>query len=416
MSAYRSAFALFCAAWFLQLATGILGIATPLALREMGLDATGVGIIAALHAAGFMAGAAYAPQFISRVGNIRCFSAAAAICGIGSLAFYLAPQTGSWAVIRLIQGAGFAVMFSSADSWLGTSVAPEKRGDVLGLYNVIAKAALLVGPVLIIGYSALDPGNYILAALFLAAALIPVCITRQVEPPHSELEAKSLRGLIRVAPSAVIGVFLAGVVNTGTLALLPIFAEIQAPNGEATRYAVWTFAAANIGGLLSQWPLGRLSDKMDRRTVVAGMALVAAGAALMLGLFSNSAGLAFTIGWLTLWGAGSLSFYGICVAHGVDRVRPAQVTQLMSGLLFVWAAGSVIGPVLSGLAMRTQFGPSGLFLLAAGLLVMLTVAMLVRRVSLAGPKEAAQEDWSQISPTSVARIDFDPRTPEALDD
>lgn len=416
MGAYRSAFSLICAAWFLHLATGILGIATPLGLRAMGLNSTGIGVIAALHAAGFMVGAAYAPSFISRVGNIRCFSAAAAICGIGALGFYLAPQTGSWTIIRLIQGTGFALMFSSVDSWLGTSVEPDKRGDILGLYNVIAKAALLIGPVLIIGYSALDPGNYILPGLFLAAALIPVCITRQVEPPPPELEAKSLRSMMRSAPSAAIGVFLAGVINTGTLALLPIFAETQAPSGEATRYAVWTFAAANIGGLLSQWPMGRLSDKMDRRTVVAGMALVAGGAALMLGLFSETAELPFLLVWLALWGAGSLSFYGICIAHGVDRVRPTQVTQLMSGLLFVWAAGSVIGPVLSGLVMRTQLGPSGLFILAAGLLVVLTGVMLVRRVSQAGPKDADQEDWSQISPTSVARIDLDPRTPDTMED
>lgn len=412
MAAYRSVFALICAAWFLQLATGILSIVTPLGLQAMGFGSLEVGVVAALHSVGFMVGAAYAPRFIRRVGNIRCFSIAAAMCGIGALSLYLFTNTESWAFVRLMQGAGFAFMFSSAESWLGTAAAPERRGSLLGVYHVAGKAAQFIGPVLIIGYSALEPNNYILAGVFLAAALIPVCITRQVEPPPPILEAQSLGSMMKVASSAAIGVFLAGVTNTGTLALLPVFAQTYALEGQEVQYAVWAFAAANIGGLLSQWPLGRLSDKIDRRLVVAGMALVASGAALVLGLFSDGATLPFLLGWLLLWGAGSLSFYGICVAHGVDRVRSDQVTQLMSGLLFVWATGAVIGPVLSGLAMRSELGPSTLFLLASSLLVVLAIVMIVRRAAHAGPADASQEDWNLTLPTSVAGLELDPRVPD----
>lgn len=416
MSAYRSVLALIGAAWFLQLATGVLGIVTPLGLRLMGVDSVGIGVIAALHAAGFMAGAAYAPKFISRVGNIRCFSAAAAVCGIGSLSLYLMPDAASWALIRILQGAGFALMFTSAEAWLSGAVEPHQRGGVLGFYHVAAKAALFVGPLLILGYTALAPDNYILVGIFLAAALVPVCITRQPEPSPPVLEAKSLRSMIKVAPSAAVGVFLAGVINTGTLALLPIFAQSHAPIGQETSFAVWMFAAANIGGLLSQWPFGRLSDRIDRRTVVAIMAAIAAGSAAILGLFSDGSNLPFLLIWLGLWGAGSLSFYGICVAHGVDRVRNDQITQLMSGLLFIWAAGSVAGPIVSGLAMQTRAGPAGLFWLASALLVLLCATMLVRRLSQAGPTDAAQEDWNLTSPTSVMGAEMDPRAPDnALD-
>ncbi len=414
MRAYRSAFALISAVWFLQLAGGILGIVTPLGLQDMGLNTTWIGIIAALHAAGFMIGAAYAPRIIRRIGNIRCFSVAAAICGIGSLCLYLAPTATGWTVVRILQGIGFAMMFTAAEAWLGEAIEPEQRGGVMGFYHVVAKLALFTGPVLVIGYSALDPGNYILAGIFLASALIPICLTYQPEPSRDEVEPQSVRSLVRRVPSAAIGVFLAGVINTGTLALLPIYAGTYALNGQETYFVVLTYAVANAGGLISQWPFGRLSDHVDRRSVIAGMAVSSGAAALGLGLMSGDISQPVMLALLALWGAGSLSFYGISVAHGIDRVRSEDVTQLMSGLLFVWAAGSVIGPIASGLAMRAGFGAAGLFLLAGVLLLILAASMLVRRASKAGPTDAAQEDWSLTAPMSVAGADLDPRAPDDL--
>lgn len=413
MSAYRSAFSLICATWFLQLSGGILGIVTPLGLQSMGLGSVSIGLIAALHAAGYMAGAIYAPRFIVRVGHIRTFSAAAAICSIGALGLYMAPSALGWAIIRLVQGCAFVFMFTAAESWLGAAVEASKRGSVIGVYHVAAKAALFIGPLLIIGYSALQPENYILAGMFLTAALIPVCVTRQKEPANPVLQTLPLRSIIKVAPSAAVGVFLAGVINTGTLALLPIYAEAVAPDGFDTLAAVGSFAAANIGGLLSQWPFGRLSDRIDRRTVIALMALLAAMSAMVLGIYGDGANLYFLLGWVGLWGAGSLSFYGISVAHGLDRVQADQMTELMSGLLFIWAAGAVIGPLLSGFAMRTALGASGLFWLASFLLVVLAGVMMVRRVVKAEPASASHEDWNMVAPISIASSELDPRTSDS---
>lgn len=414
MRAYQSVFALISAVWFLQLAGGILGIVTPLGLQTMGLNTTWIGVIAALHATGFMIGAAYAPRIIRRIGNIRCFSVAAAICGIGSLLLFLAPTATGWALVRVFQGIGFAMMFTAAEAWLGEAIEPEQRGGVMGFYHVIAKLALFTGPVLVIGYSAMDPGNYILAGIFLASALIPICLTYQPEPSRAEVEPQSVRSLVRRVPSAAIGVFLAGVINTGTLALLPIFAGAFALGGQETNFVVLTYAVANAGGLISQWPIGRLSDYIDRRTVIAAMAVVSGAAAIALGMMSDDISQLVMLGLLALWGAGSLSFYGISVAHGIDRVRTEEVTELMSGLLFVWATGSVVGPIVSGLAMRAGFGAPGLFLAAGALLFVLAASMLVRRAAKAGPKDAAQEDWNLTAPMSVAGAELDPRAPDDL--
>lgn len=410
MSVLRPVFSLIAAVWFLQLAGGILGVLTPLGLEQMGLEPFGIGMIAGLHAAGFMAGAYMAPALIGQLGNIRVFAAAAALTAIGALTQGLFSSELAWAAARFTQGATFAAMFAAAEAWLGTATPQNHRGSVLGLYNVVARAALLTGPLIVAGAAVLDPRNYLWAGLCLAAALVPICMTRQEEPRRIAVGRLPLMKMIRCAPSAVFGVFMAGVVNSGTLALLPLYAQTNALAEGAVASAAIAYGIVNVGGLLSQWPAGRLSDRLDRRTVVAGLAWISAGAAAALFLGSAQLSTTATLALLFLWGAGSLSFYGICIAHGVDRADSDDVTNMMSTLLLVWAAGSVIGPIVAGRVMLGSLGPSGLFAMAAVCLFVLGLSMMVRRATNAPTPEADQEDWQPTMPGGLLGGELDPRT------
>lgn len=406
----RPVLSLVLAVWFLQLAGGLLSVVTPLGLSELGLNSDGIGLIAALHAAGFMAGAYYAPRLIGELGNIRVFSAAAALTAVAAISQGLWFSEIGWALIRFIQGATFAAMFAAAEAWLGRVTPQEHRGGVLGIYNVAAKAALLLGPLIIINMSPLDPVNYLWCGLFLAAALVPVCITRQKEPSRVATGRLPVLRLFRVSPSACVGVFVAGLVNSGTLALLPIYAGSLANDSNAMAIAAIAYSVVNVGGLVSQWPAGRLSDKTDRRNVIAGMALIAALAAVTLWILGDqiSTPLMYTL--LFVWGAGSLSFYGVCVAHGVDRVDDNDMTPMMSMLLIVWALGSVIGPVIAGIIMQTSLGPSGLFAFACFCLLVLAIIMMFRRLEQSSVPEQDQSEWQPAMPAGLPGGDLDPRT------
>ena len=160
--------------------------------------------------------------------------------------------------------------------------------------------------------------------------------------------------------------------------------------------------------MISQWPAGRFSDHVDRRLVIAVMAGVAGFAALVLGLFPGLPTTWILIA-LGVWGAGSLSFYGIGVAHAIDRADSSQISRVMTGLLFVWAVGSVVGPPLSGLAFRLPFTDGGLFLLAAILSTVLTISMLWRRAKRQEPPRDAQEPWNITLPTMATSGEIDPR-------
>lgn len=407
---YRNVFPIIVGVGVLQLAGGLLGLLAPLGLSALGVDPFAIGLIAAVHAAGFMAGAATAPAAITAFGNIRVFSAAAALAAAGALAMQLFQHPAAWTVIRIVHGAGFAWMFASAEAWLSQATPAHRRGAVTGFYHVVAKAALLIGPFFAAGAVALDARAYLWCGVFFALSLAPMCLTRRGEPPHPKTAPLSLVSLFRLAPAAVIAAFMAGVINSGTLSLLPVFALRMSPGpGLATNTAALAMAAAWLGGLLTQWPAGRISDRVDRRLVVAVMAGVSALAALALGVMTGHGPYWLMITLLALWGGGSLSFYGIAMAHAIDRATTEQISRIMSGMLFVWAAGSVIGPPISGLAFRSGLGPGGLFMLAAVLSLLVVISMLTRRTQRDQTEAADQEPWKIAQPNSVAGADFDPR-------
>lgn len=411
MIAYRAALPMVFAIWFLQLAGGILGLVTPLGLGEMGVSLSNIGLVASLYAVGFMGGALSAPYWISRIGNIRCFSFAAAICCISCLSMDMWQTPAVWAVLRLLIGLAFSLMVTAIESWMGAAISAAQRGGVMSIYHLVAKAALLLGPLIIIGNSSLDHTNYVLSGIFLAAALIPVCITKQNEPPRPVRDNKSIFSLVHTAPSAVIGAFFAGAINSAVMALLPLFMQPFSDVDSLTLYAALALAAVNIGGLISQWPMGWLSDHIDRRIVVGITAIIAAVAGAIIFFFADSMSMTMLLVLLAVWGAGSLVYYGICVAHGVDRSKKEQITQMMSLLLFVWATGAVIGPFLLGLVMNTALGVKGLFGAVFILHLFLAFVMIVRNSSRASTPEEAQTDWHPTLPSTSAMIDIDPRTP-----
>ncbi|MFT5774305.1 MAG: MFS family permease [Hyphomonas sp.] len=326
------------------------------------------------------------------------------------LALSLWHDAAFWALLRIAQGIAFAYMFTSIESWMGEAVPDKSRGNVMGIYHTGAKLSLMIGPFFVAGMSPLDGRAYAWAGLFLALALVPVCLTRQKEPTPPDRKSMPVAELFRIAPAAVIGVLLAGVINTGTLALLPVYFERFELAGGGTAAVAIAVAAAWLGGLVLQWPAGVLSDRIERRLVIAGMCTMSGIASLLIAVFGVALGEIGVIAVLTIWGAGALSFYGLCVAHAIDRTPRGRVPQVMSGLLFVWAAGSIVGPLMSGFAMRVA-DRAGLFGLAGVLLFVLAILMVVRVRQRAAPTEAQQEEWKPVTPTSLAGVELDPRNP-----
>lgn len=399
MTVYRNVGALILAVMLLQAASGILSVSTPLALDGMGANAVGVGLVAAVFSAGFMLGAWFAPDVVRQVGHIRAYSAAAAIYAAGILGMALAFDPWAWGLLRFAQGAASAAMFTSAESWIADSTPKVQRGSVFGLYQLLLKVAMSCGPLLIVDHAPEDIKPFVWAGLIMVLGVVPLCATRRAQPVLPDREALSIKGMLRIPTSALVGAIVAGVANTGTMSQLPLYAKELQPDSAGGAAAALSIAAW-MGGTVTQWPAGLLSDRIDRRFVVAGLALIALGAAVALFMTAGHVSWIATVGLAALWGAGALSFYSVSASHATDRSAPGQIAQVMSGMLFVWAAGSVVGPVIAGVTADTQLGQPGVFAVMAGMYLLLLLANLWRL--LVKPTPVRRMHFVSVGQTSVA--------------
>jgi MFS family permease len=231
MSDLRNVLFLIVTVMIIQVSGGLTGTQYPLGLDEMGVGPVGIGLTAALNALGYILGALTASAVIIRLGNVRVFCAAAAINAASVLSLSLVQDPLWWGLVRLLQGAAFAYMFVSIEGWLGAAVSAQARGNAMGLYHTGAKLALLVGPFLIAGKTALDPSGFVWAALFLIISLVPVCLSRQREPVVTDRGVMPFARLFALAPAALVGAAVSGLANTGTMALLPVYFGDFKPNG-----------------------------------------------------------------------------------------------------------------------------------------------------------------------------------------
>ncbi|WP_417497787.1 MFS transporter [Maricaulis sp.] len=405
---YRNIAAVVTALALLQAATGAISVVGPLTLIAQGASTLTIGAIASSYALGFMLGARLAPAEIRQIGHIRAFAAFAAVGSLAAGGLYISEHTAWWMLMQALIGLSVAGLFASGESWIAGAAPAERRGAVLGFYLVTSKLGFMIGPFLAAYTTPGSAAGFLLVSALFTASLIPVSATRRAEPPAPSAEPFGPVRLWQTAPSAVIAAFIAGVVNGAVMQLYALFITDLSPESVAGMAAVFN-AAMMAGTVLAQWPAGMISDHFDRRIVIAVLAAISGLAAGLLALFAMQLPLPLVFLLAALWGAGSLSFYGIAVAHAADRAEPGQAANMMSGILILWATGSMLGPSLAGGVMSLA-GGGGLFLFAAAGLFVLAAAMLYRR---AGVKQVADIDKGEFAPstaTSVSAADLNPMT------
>jgi len=262
---------------------------------------------------------------------------------------------------------------------------------------VLTKAALTLGPFLALGAPMAAAGPLMIAGALQALAVVPITMTTQPQPDPPRATPLALRNQFEVAPAAVTAAFFAGFINTGVMTLAPLYAEANYGAASAPAFQ----AAAWLGSLVLQWPAGRLSDRVDRRVVIAALAVLAAVSALVLALFVSMLPFPVAAFVFALWGAGGLSYYGIATAHMADRAEPGRLAQAASGLLFVWATGSIVGPLLLGVAVEAA-GRAAMFWFAGLCSAGLAAFMLHRRTEREPSAQTLKEAVAPQQATSMA--------------
>jgi MFS family permease len=352
-----------------------------------GFSPAQIGAVGAGFWVGIVVGSLRCGKLIQSVGHIRAFVALGAVASTAPLLHLLLIDPIAWVVARALTGFCFAGLFIVVESWLNGVATDETRGQILSVYAMTGLLAGIVGQLLLPVTDSTGFRPFCIVAIIIAFALVPIALTRAEAPTHIGASARiSLRGLYRQSPLGLVAASLCGVTTSAFFTLGPIFAQQRGLDiGGVAAF----MASGTLGAFLLAWPLGWLSDRLDRRLVVIGAAVTAAVTLFtMMALIPNDAPPLILYLCVALFGGTIVPTYSVVMAHVNDSVGKGEFVAASGGLLIMQGAGAAVGPVIAGLAMSTfQRGLSYTLIVTQILMAIWGVYRLTRR---AAPPEMHQ--------------------------
>ncbi len=342
--------------------TSLLGITVPLQLRADGTSTEVIGLVGTAFFAGFLLGARYSRVAIMQVGHVRVFAALAALSAASALMFPFLPFPAGWMVLRFINGFCLVGVGAVTESWLNERCTNGNRGGVTGVYMVVNYFAIACGQLLVNASDLGGSETFMLVAFLFSLSLVPMALARTPSPDMGHVEALSFRQLYGLTPLAVVGSGVAGVLMGTFYGMGAVFARAIG----LSVFDVSLFTTTVIaGGLLFQFPVGWLSDRLDRRGVLAAVLLsVVLVSMAMMAAAGRDEPLSLLLVLGVLFGACITVVYPLSIAHAFDHVTRERFVAASSGLLLAFGTGATAGPVLAAVAMG-QIGPHGFFVFFA---------------------------------------------------
>lgn len=366
-------FALLLSVALLLTGNGLQGTLLPIRADIEAFSTFDIGVLGSSYFLGFAAGCVLASRLVRRAGHIRAFTAMVSIASAIALAHVLWPHPVIWWVLRALTGFCLAALYMIIESWLNERADNRTRGTIFAIYTTINLSVLTVGQLMITLYDPAGFPLFLLASILVSVAAVPIAVTRAPAPRPVEQVRIRIRHLLRMSPAGFAGCFSVGLANGSFWALGPVFAR---QSGADVAGVAFFMSATVIGGAVGQWPMGRLSDRFDRRLVIVAGCLAAALAGIGMVLLSGrfEYGL-YAFGFL--FGAFSFPVNAISIAHANDFAEEGAYVELASGLLLTYAVGAVIGPMVAS-AVMGGLGPAGLFAFTALVHVLLAGFVFAR--------------------------------------
>jgi len=396
----------FAGTLFLMAGTSLLGILLPLAMSRNGISTETIGLVMAAYYAGLMLGARYGMAVITTIGHIRAFAGFAAVVCAVVLTHPLWVDPIVWALLRLICGFCLAGLFAVMESWLNDSTTNATRGRVLSVYLMVTYVSSTGGQLMVNAWDVWQFIPYMIAAIIICLSLVPVVLTREAAPDISAVEPLKLRELFRISPLSVVGTFCSGLLMGG-------FYGMGAVYGKLVQFDVLGISlflsALVVGGFLLQFPIGKLSDIFDRRTVMAAVMAVACGLSVAGVFLPSLTGNFWAFVVLAALVGGPFSVvYPLALGQAFDYLPKERYVAASGGLLLSYAVGATVGPIVVSFVMG-HLGPSAFFGYFAAVCFLLFAFVLYRmRVRTPLPPRA-QEVYRAVPALSPVAAEMDPR-------
>ncbi|KIC43038.1 major facilitator transporter [Ruegeria sp. ANG-R] len=359
-----SAWALLLGMGLLMVGNGLQGTLLGVRGEIEGFSTFEMSFVMSAYFVGFLGGSRLAPEMIRRVGHVRVFAALASFISAVMIMYPMLADPVAWSLGRVVIGFCFSGVYVTAESWLNNAANNENRGQALSLYMMVqmtgvvsAQALLLVG----------DPAGYetfVIASILVSVSFAPILLSISPTPAFDTTKPMTLRQLMETSPLGCVGMFLLGGIFSAQFGMSAVYgAQVGLSLVEISTFV----AVFYIGAVVLQYPLGWMSDRMDRRLLimlVAAVGGVGAVIGMMLGVtFTMLLVAAFMIGGMTS------PLYSLLIAYTNDYLEYDDMSAASGGLVFINGLGAIAGPIITGWLMGAGvLGPQGFFLFIATLM------------------------------------------------
>jgi MFS family permease len=361
----KNSWALFTGMGFLMMAYGFQGslLGVRAVAEEFSLMATG--FMMSGYFVGYFIGAKIIPNIVASVGHIRVFAAFASIASLIVLMHSIFVNPYIWFILRVLTGISMVSIYTVTESWLNDRATNKNRGSILSIYMVILYGAMGIGMFLLNFSDPIKFEPFILISVLTSAALVPILLTKKKPPTFKKVKGMSLKDVYAASPFGMVSSFFYGTIQSALFTLLAVYAASM--NFTIFQISVVTFLLA-ISGAVSQWPIGKISDMLDRRKVIIYSTFGAAFFALCAILASRQmylpGELATNKTWfylsLILFSFCSLPMFSLILAHTNDFIPKEQFVAAGASLQFTFGMGAMSGPFLCSIFMNIV-GLNGFF-------------------------------------------------------
>ncbi|MHA1549694.1 MAG: MFS transporter, partial [Alphaproteobacteria bacterium] len=345
---------------FLLLANGLNGVLLPIRGTIEGFTTTQLALLGTAWALGFISATLLVPTVVRRVGHVRGYGALASLAAVAILLCSMMITPAAWIALRVLTGFCFAGAAMIVESWLNERATADNRGRLFSVYQMVHFTASTAGQFMIALRAPTDFLFFALAAIFYCLAILPTALSTARSPAPLRKTRLEIPSLYRNSPISAVGCVLIGMANGSFGTLAPVYAlQIGLP----VRDIAMLLAGALLGGALVQYPLGWLSDRVDRRRVL--LAIAVGGMAIGLAFtVLQPRTTVFVVSLAAVYGMLVYPMYALTVAHANDFAEPDNFVGIATGLLLLYGLGTAIGPVLSAQLMDS-WRPEALFAFTA---------------------------------------------------
>lgn len=353
-------------------------------------------VVMSAYFLGFLGGSRLAPEMIRRVGHVRVFAALGSLISAVLVLYPVIPDVTAWTVMRVLIGFCFSGVYVTAESWLNNTATNDTRGQALSAYMIVQMIGIIASQALL---NAGDPSGFLLfiiPSVLVSLAFTPILLSATPAPVFDTTRPLAFAALWRISPLGCVGMFLTGGIYSAMFGMAAVWGTMVYLS--VAQISIF-IGAMYVGGLVLQYPVGWISDRMDRRQLILGLAAV--GAVLMIYAAVADAGFVVLVAISLALGGLVNPLYSLLIAYTNDFLSREDMAAASAGMIFINGLGAIAGPLVTGWMMETV-GPGGFFLYIGVLMVLMAIYAGWRMTRRAAPAVADTGAYAALTPTASA--------------